>query len=414
MAGVAMMADDGDDPNLPSPYSSRGRVSTNISLFVASTMGCVYLTLRVVLCVAVATIPGFVQSFTPPQWKQPHSTSRPTSATQLAGVFPQAPQTVFSKLVGSSSTGSSDQVVGLEEIQQGWDELQDLLSDGELLPSELEDFFRATSKAPGTTDKLDEAGFAALYESIDNLFEDVEETNGEEIDITGDDDQAEDDNSIDAEDDAPSDFQSSREEELLSFLSAINSDTSRLPCGLLCTDSERELIQALVSELELEPTNLVLLKNGKIDVAQVLGEWDMLYTSSRVMRINKSLSGLGRSTSEMAQFVRLRHRLSGSKFLGTCEYIESFGTDPATALDVTITGEWMLKDDYNPFTGAPATVLCLELEKLMYGNSINKAGDWPSLGPIKRLDIIYMKGDLLIARANVSLETIFVYQRINS
>jgi hypothetical protein len=60
-----------------------------------------------------------------------------------------------------------------------------LLSVGDLLPSELEDFFRATSKAPGATDKLDEAGFAALYESIDTIFEDFEETDGEEIDTSG-------------------------------------------------------------------------------------------------------------------------------------------------------------------------------------------------------------------------------------
>jgi hypothetical protein len=73
----------------------------------------------------------------------------------------------------------------------------------------------------------------------------------------------------------------------------------------------------------------------------------------------------------MAQFVRLRQRLTGSKFLGTCEYIETFGTRPESSFDVTITGEWMLQDDYNPYTGAPATVLYVEPEKVMYGASTN-------------------------------------------
>lgn len=196
-------------------------------------------------------------------------------------------------------------------------------------------------------------------------------------------------------------------------MSVINNDPdNRLPCGLDCTDTERERVQALISKLELEPRNLVRLKNGKIDVVQVLGEWEMLYTSSRSMRINKSLSGLGRSASTMAQFVSLRQRLRGSKFLGTCEHIETFGTG-VDSFDVTITGEWMLKDDVNPITGAPATVLCIEPEKVMYGVATNKADDWSSLGPIKRLDILYMESNLMIARANVNLESIFVFQRIN-
>jgi hypothetical protein len=126
----------------------------------------------------------------------------------------------------------------------------------------------------------------------------------------------------------------------------------------------------------LEPKNAV--NDGKINAAMVIGEWELLCTSSTAMIINKSLSGLGRSTSDMAQFSRLVQKLAGSKLLGKCEYIETFGNDVESSFDVTITGEWTLRDDRNPFTGMPMTVLWVELEKLMYGGVTNKAADWQS------------------------------------
>jgi hypothetical protein len=67
----------------------------------------------------------------------------------------------------------------------------------------------------------------------------------------------------------------------------------------------------------------------------------------------------------LAEFVRLRKTLGGSKFLGTCSYVETLGNGPES-FDVTITGEWELKRDSNPFTNAPATALCVEPEKLVY------------------------------------------------
>jgi hypothetical protein len=211
----------------------------------------------------------------------------------------------------------------------------------------------------------------------------------------------------------------SREDELMSVLSDMNINRNKevhsLPCGLDCTDKERDVIRSLISELELEPTNVVKLRNGKIAEKELMGEWDLLYTSSRTMIINNGLSGLGRSTSAFSEFVSLRKKLTGSKFLGTCEYIETLGTGPES-FDVIISGEWMLKGDTNPFTNAPATVLCVDHETVVYAigsiSSTNKADDWDSLGPMKRTDIIYMKDKLLIARGSSSTDALFVFQRI--
>jgi hypothetical protein len=196
---------------------------------------------------------------------------------------------------------------------------------------------------------------------------------------------------------------SSREEDLMSILSNMNInrnyETYPLPCGLTCSDKERDVIYSIISELELEPTNAVKLKNGKITEKELMGEWDLLYTSSKTMVINKGLSGLGRSSSEYSEFVRLRKKFTGSKFLGFSEHVETLGTGPES-FDVTVNGEWMLKPDTNIFTNAPVTALCIEPEKLVYQIgaivSKNNADDWDSLGPMRRSDIIYMKDKLLI------------------
>lgn len=101
---------------------------------------------------------------------------------------------------------------------------------------------------------------------------------------------------------------------LLSYLAKLNSDELRVPCGLECTNSERDYIATLIADLEQDTRNLVLSRNrGTIEAKEVLGEWELLYTSSRTMAINKSLSGLGRSTSDLARFSGLRQTLTGSK-----------------------------------------------------------------------------------------------------
>jgi len=105
-------------------------------------------------------------------------------------------------------------------------------------------------------------------------------------------------------------------ENLLSFLSELTDNPDRLPCGLECTEKEHSQIAQLIAATEAdEVNNLVLSRRGKIEAKDVLGEWKLLYTSSRTMAINKSLSGLGRSSSELAIFAGLRQKLTGSKYV---------------------------------------------------------------------------------------------------
>jgi hypothetical protein len=255
--------------------------------------------------------------------------------------------------------------------------------------SELEEFYEESSQGG----KLDKKGFFTLYQLIDNLFEDDEEDGSEDAQTQ--------------EEQTPA-----FKEDLLSYLTQVHSyDKIKLPCGFDCTDKEREVIQEFITTLETTP-NLVLVNNGKVDESQVMGEWDLLYTSSRTITINKSLSELGPSSSSMAQFEGIRKRLTGTKYLGKVEYIETFGGEDAS-FDVRVTGEWMLEGRRNIVTGMPSTSLRVDPEKIIYGPTTNRADDWASLGAIKLLDILYLDGDLMILRGTSNMDSLFVYQRID-
>jgi hypothetical protein len=92
------------------------------------------------------------------------------------------------------------------------------------------------------------------------------------------------------------------------------------------------------------------------------------------------------------------------------EYIETF-TRPEGSFDITITGECMLKDDSNPFTGESMTVIRMESEKVAYGPVTNDANTWTSLGLIKALGIIFLTGELQIVQGNANTKSIFVLKR---
>jgi hypothetical protein len=94
------------------------------------------------------------------------------------------------------------------------------------------------------------------------------------------------------------------------------------------------------------------------------------------------------------------------------KYTEKFDAGPESSFDVTITGEWLLKSDRNPFTGAPTTAIAVDPEKIMYGSTTGNAQEWASLGPIMLVDILYLTNELQITRGNANSKSIFVWRRI--
>ena len=245
------------------------------------------------------------------------SPSTTTTTTTTAGIFGEFAEELFEQLAVAGA-------VGWEELRQ-WEDLQALLQDGDLSQQEVQEMVaeiatKNTSNHGSTSSssKLDEAGFVRLYEKIDDLFV-YEQEDHDTGSSTSTDDAGE--IGVDTKLDLPKTDNINTQAELLSCLTALTQRTPpdldqkmyRLPCGMECSEEERTKIATLVSDLELSPDNLLLQRNGNILVGDVLGEWELLYTNSKAMIINKSLSGLMGSPGNKAEFGGVRQRYTGSK-----------------------------------------------------------------------------------------------------
>ena len=118
-------------------------------------------------------------------------------------------------------------------------------------------------------------------------------------------------------DDSEDAKQQKEEDRLLSLLEFIQCrEPGREACGLDSNEKEQVLVSQVVGEVEADAEqNLVTKQNGKITFEQLKGDWQLMFTNSRTVIINKSLSGLGRSESEKAKFLSLVQKLGGSKYV---------------------------------------------------------------------------------------------------
>jgi hypothetical protein len=199
-----------------------------------------------------------------------------------------------------AALANQDNLVGLEELQK-WGELQEMLDEELLLPLELQNIYDNTPKR--VDEKLDEAGFLLLYESINALFED-------------DNDKVE---TEEKQQQRPAVVVSSQAQrtntaktQLLALINDINSDTDRLPCGLESTDREEKLVMEIVTELEKSRSNLVEQLQGNVQLTDVAGSWELLFPTSSAMKFNKGLSGLGGSVPN-GKFAGLVQNLQATK-----------------------------------------------------------------------------------------------------
>jgi hypothetical protein len=282
-------------------------------------------------------------------------------------------------------------LVGMAELKR-WGELQEMLAEGDLLPLELENFFdEIASKSEKYPNKLNRDGFLALYNKIDSLF--VEEEEEGEAGA------------------APQSTASRNKEQLLATLASLNQDEDRLPCGLESTENEQAYVKELVQKLEAEPTNLVRANQGNIEMTEVAGTWELLYSSSSAMAYNKGLSGLGGSFPN-GKFGGLKMKLVASKFMTDVEYTERIKVVPDSAsFDVTVNGSWELRSSVSLFTGEPSIALTVVPDKVTYGPTSTRADHWKSLGPTNMLDVSYLDDDLRIMRGNTSTDSILIFKR---
>eukprot|EP00565_Helicotheca_tamesis_P004622 CAMPEP_0185730270 /NCGR_PEP_ID=MMETSP1171-20130828/9180_1 /TAXON_ID=374046 /ORGANISM="Helicotheca tamensis, Strain CCMP826" /LENGTH=578 /DNA_ID=CAMNT_0028399285 /DNA_START=409 /DNA_END=2145 /DNA_ORIENTATION=+ len=276
--------------------------------------------------------------------------------------------------------------VGMKELKR-WGELQDMLTEGDILPIELQNIYAEVPKVPGTKEKIDEDGFLALYEAIEALFEDEDEAGDEAAAVP------------------------SVKPDLLSLLLDIAEDETRIPCGLDCTEREEREISDIVAVLEQEPTNKVITQNGIIETEDIIGTWDLLYSSSATMKYNEGLSGLAGGVSK---FSGLKQKLEGNKYISDAEYIETIDIPGDNSFDVRVTAGWELRNSVSLFTGKPSTVLKVTPEMVYYGPTKQVADYWKSLGPMSSTDLTYLDDDLRVMRGTTSTDSIFILKKNDS
>ena len=303
--------------------------------------------------------------------------------------------------------GSTNLLVNKETLLSQWDELQEMIQDGDLLSSELDQMYATALKTSKDDAGLDEAAFAVLKALIDDLFEEEDDEDNEPAAPAGA-DQSQQTN------------MGSSKGDLLRALAVVNDVTigaseeeeTRLPCGLETTEKEETLVLALANQLIQEDSNLLLQTRGNIATADVAGTWKLLYTSSSAMKFNKGLSGLGGSFPN-GKFGGLTQTLSASALLPDVEYKEHIEVpSPGVSFDVTVNGNWELRPSMSLFTGETSVVLAVEPDRVMYGPTSTKADHWKSLGPTNMLDVVYLDDDLRIMRGSTSMDTILIFQRV--
>jgi len=281
---------------------------------------------------------------------------------------------VFSNLANGKS------VIGMGELKR-WGDLQVMLGDGDLLPAEFQDIYNRVAKVPGSNNEIDEDGFVQIYNAIDSLFED-------------DEDEAQRSASLKAD--------------LLSFLNTANSQKDINPCGLDSLDSEVEKVLELVETLESEPCNVVVSNEGNITPEDIVGNWELLYTTSATMKFNKGISGL---VPPGGKFGGLIQKLKSTKYLSDVEYVEKIDAGPSS-FEVKVTGDWDLRNSVSLFTGARSVALSIEPDKVAYGITSTKGDHWKSLGPMNLLSFSYLDEDVRIMRGTTAFDNIFIFKRV--
>jgi len=315
--------------------------------------------------------------------------------------LPMITETDLPPAVLFSQLANENYLVGQAELKR-WGELQEMISDGDLSQEELDVLMERVGKAPGTDMYLDEEGFCKLAEAIDDLFEEVDDDAGEEP-------------KQQQPQQPKADIRELKEEllELLEDIDKIGEEEGRLLCGLDCNELEQERVLEVVGELEREPYNKVVAVSasggGAVSQEALLGDWELLYSSSSTMKYNEGLSGLA---GGLTRFGGLKQKIIGTKYLSDVEYTEQvIGKVGGKSFEVKITGDWELKTEISLFTGKPANVLSVTPDSVVYGPRRDKADHWKSLGPMNMLLLSYIDEDLRIMRGNTSTDTLFIWKR---
>ncbi|KAL7573277.1 hypothetical protein ACA910_003422 [Epithemia clementina (nom. ined.)] len=287
-------------------------------------------------------------------------------------------------------------LVSKQQLLSSWDELKEMLEVGDILPSEFDELYQSALTISRVASALDRKAFDSLRKAIDDLFEELEEDKEKESANTQDNDGG---------------VATSHKIDLLRALAAVNQESSvnkRQACGLDSTEAEAKLILKLANNLVQEDSNILTQTGGNIDTSMVTGSWKLLYTSSFAMKCNKGLFG-DRCSVPSGQFGGLVQTLSPSGLLAYKETIDK----PDRSFSFTVNGTWELRQTTSLFEMKKKSIMIVvDPDPVSYSGWIPDLWVRRSLETTNILELVYLDDNLRIMRGGVSMDELFVFQRI--
>jgi len=147
------------------------------------------------------------------------------------------------------------------------------------------------------------------------------------------------------------------------------------------------------------------------DVEDVLvGEWELVYTTSRSMKYNSGLTGLG-NTLPQAELLGVSQTISLDNFdsydVYTTEKLLTLGRN----LDAVIDGTWELLSTYSIMTGEPVLTMNIEPIRIKYGTlSDSMETGWKGARVLNRCEVIYLDDEIRVMKGG-SNDCFFVWYR---
>lgn len=171
-------------------------------------------------------------------------------------------------------------------------------------------------------------------------------------------------------------------------------------------------VLALINSLTKSPANLANDMDLALeDIEDVLvGEWELVYTTSRSMKYNSGLTGLC-NTLPQAELLGVTQTISLDNFdsydVYTNERLMTLGKN----FDAVIDGTWELLSTYAIMTGEPVLTLNIEPIRIKYGALTDSMETgWKGARVLNRCEVVYLDDDMRVMKGG-SNDCFFVWYR---
>lgn len=172
-----------------------------------------------------------------------------------------------------------------------------------------------------------------------------------------------------------------------------------------------EAVAALVEAMLDDEANLAVRDDLEIaDLEKAIeGDWDLAYSTSRTMRFNRGLSGLGSSLPK-AEFLGFEQRIVVNGYAFETVYTEKLKT-LGRPLDVVVEGAWELKDVVSIMDGEVCLIMDVLPAQIQYGFITERLETgWKGVRVLNRCELLYLDEQLRIMKGQ-SNDSYFVFKR---